>query len=67
MQQEVVSQASMRTERGSNMLVKWFLFHTKAGEVLLILLERWVGLAVVQADWLAVQCSGEPKAADKAQ
>ena len=43
----------MQTERGSNMLVRWFLFHTKAGEVLLTLLERRLGLAVVQAEWLA--------------
>ena len=58
---------SMQTERGSNMLVRWFLFHTKAGEVLLILLERHVGLAVVQSDWLAMQRSGEPKAATEVQ
>ena len=45
------------------MLVKWFLFHTKAGEVLLNLLERHVGLAVVHSDWLAEQRSGVPMAA----
>ena len=49
------------------MVVRWFLFHTKAGEVLLILLERHAGLAVVQTDWLAMQRSGEPKAASRAQ
>jgi hypothetical protein len=50
----------MQAERGSNMIVRWFLFHTKAGELLLVLLERRVGLAVVQSEWLAKQHSGEP-------
>ena len=49
------------------MFVRWFLFHTKAGEMLLSLLERHVGLAMVQSDWLAMQRSGEPKAANEAQ
>ena len=49
------------------MLVRWFLFHTKIGEVLLTLLERHVGLAVVQSNWLAMQRSGEPKATPEAQ
>ena len=49
------------------MLVRWFMFHTKAGEALLTLLERHVGLAVVQSDWLATQRSGEPKAATETQ
>jgi hypothetical protein len=44
------------------MLVKWFLFRTKAGEILLVLLERHVGLAVVHSEWLAKQRSGEPRA-----
>ena len=57
----------MQTERGSNMLVRWFLFHTKAGEVLLTLLERRLGLAVVQSEWLARQRGGEPRAATEAQ
>ena len=57
----------MQTERGSNMLVRWFLFHTKAGEVLLTLLERHAGLAVVQSDWLAKQRSSEPIAATEAK
>ena len=49
------------------MLVRWILFHTKAGEVLLILLERHVRLAVVQSDWLATQRSGEPRTATETQ
>ena len=49
------------------MLVRWFLFHTKVGELMLILLERHVGLAVVQIEWLAMQRSGEPKMAKEVQ
>jgi hypothetical protein len=49
------------------MIVRWFLFHTKAGEALLILLERSTGLAVVQSDWLAMQRSGEPRMAKEVQ
>ena len=49
------------------MLVRWLLFHTKIGEVLLTLLERHADLAVVQSDWLAMRRSGEPKAAAEAQ
>ena len=40
------------------MSVRWLLFETKTGELLLVLLERHAGLAVVRADWLAVQRSG---------
>jgi hypothetical protein len=43
------------------MLVRWLLFETWIGELLLTCLERWVGLAVVQVDWLAVQRSGESR------
>jgi hypothetical protein len=49
------------------MLIRWFLFETKLGELLLILLERSTGLAFVQVDWLGAHCCGEPKSADKAQ
>lgn len=35
------------------MLIRWFLFETGAGELLLALLEKATGLAVVQAEWLA--------------
>ena len=42
------------------MLLRWLLFETKAGEMLLVLLERMVGLAVVPADWLGAQPSGTP-------
>jgi len=49
------------------MIVRWILFETKLGEQLLVLLERHVGLAVVQSEWLAMQRSGEPKAAIETQ
>ena len=49
------------------MLVRWLLFETWIGELLLLFLERYVGLAVVQAEWLAVQRSGEPKTVSEAQ
>ena len=37
------------------------------GEVFLVFLERRMGLAVVQAEWLAMQPSGEPAAVSEAQ
>jgi hypothetical protein len=49
------------------MLMRWFLFETRIGELLLTLLERSTGLAFVQVDWLGAHCCGEPKAADNAQ
>jgi hypothetical protein len=49
------------------MLVRWFLFETKLGELLLILLERKVGLGVVRVEWLALQPGGEPKAVSEAK
>jgi hypothetical protein len=45
------------------MLIRWFLFETRVGHRLLALLERHVGVAVVSADWLAMQTSGQPSAA----
>ena len=41
------------------MLLRWFLFETKAGEMLLSLFERATGLAVVSVEWLETQPSGE--------
>ena len=49
------------------MLVRWILFETSIGERMLRFLERRVGLAVVQADWLAVQRSGEPRTVNEVQ
>ena len=49
------------------MLVRWLLFETRIGAFLLYILERCVGLAVVQADWLAMQRSGEPKTVSEVQ
>lgn len=48
-------------------ILKWLLFETKLGELLLVCLERRVGLAVVQADWLSIQPSGEPRTMSKVQ
>jgi hypothetical protein len=45
------------------MLLRWLLFETKAGEMLLAFLEKRAGLAVVQAEWLSAQPSGMPQAA----
>jgi hypothetical protein len=49
------------------MILRWLLFETKAGELLLTFLERKVGLAVVQADWLDSQRSGELRTVGEAQ
>jgi len=49
------------------MIVRWFLFETRAGLWLLALLEQKAGLAVVNADWLGCQRSGRPVVADQAQ
>jgi len=43
------------------MLLRWLLFETKLGEMLLAFLERAAGLAVVNAEWLGTQPSGEPR------
>ena len=43
------------------MLLRRLLFETRVGELLLALLERTTGLAVVQAEWLGAQPSGEPQ------
>jgi hypothetical protein len=48
-------------------MIRWLLFETRLGEVLLVLLERHVGLALVQSNWLAEQRSGEPTAAPEVQ
>jgi hypothetical protein len=45
------------------MLVRWLLFETRVGELLLALLEKTTGLAVVRADWLGAQASGMPQIA----
>jgi hypothetical protein len=44
------------------MFVRWLLFETMLGELLLAVIERQ-GLAVVSVDWLAGQRSGQPAAA----
>lgn len=43
------------------MLLRRFLFETKVGEMLLALLERAAGLAVVEAEWLGTQAGGVPR------
>jgi hypothetical protein len=40
-------------------LLRWLLFETRFGELVLVLLERQ-GLAVVCSDWLGTQRSGKP-------
>jgi hypothetical protein len=55
----MVKQATMGKKGKTTMFVKWLLFETKMGELLLAFLERRLGLAVVQVDWLAEQASGE--------
>ena len=47
------------------MVLRWLLFETKVGELLLTFLEHRVGLAVVRADWLGAQRSGEPATVSK--
>ena len=49
------------------MIVRWFLFETRLGLLLLALLERKTGLAVVNADWLGKQPSGWPVTAGQAE
>jgi hypothetical protein len=44
------------------MFLRWLLFETRLGELLLVLLER-KGLAVVSSDWLGAQRSGKPLSA----
>jgi hypothetical protein len=61
-----VGQALAR-ETEDTMLLRWLLFETGVGETLLTFLERKVGLAIVQAEWLAVQPSGEPAAMGEVQ
>jgi hypothetical protein len=39
-------------------MIQSILFETRFGELVLIMLERWAGLAVVRADWLGKQRSG---------
>jgi hypothetical protein len=43
------------------MILRWLLFETRFGELLLVFLEQKAGLAIVQADWLAAQPAGKPK------
>lgn len=49
------------------MIVKWFLFETKAGLWLLTFLERKAGVAVVSAEWLGEQPGGLPAVPGQAQ
>ena len=54
----VRGQANHRKE--DTMLVRRLLFETRIGEAFLAFLERQMGLAVVQVEWLATQRSGQP-------
>lgn len=48
-------------------MIKWMLFETRLGGLLLALLERKAGLAVVDAEWMGRQRSGKPVTATEAQ
>lgn len=50
-------------EEVRRVLLRRLLFETKVGELLLALLEKRAGLAVVQAEWLGAQPSGTPQVA----
>jgi hypothetical protein len=52
-------------EKEGEMALRWLLFETRIGEMLLAFLERKAGLALVHAEWLALQSGGEPKAASE--
>lgn len=43
------------------MLIRRLLFETRVGEWMLTLLEKTIGLAVVQAEWLSEQAGGVPR------
>jgi len=49
------------------MFLRWLLFETKVGEVLVCFLEKKAGLALVQAEWLGAQPSGMPRVASGEQ
>jgi len=53
--------------KGEMMIIRWLLFKTQVGALLLALLEQRVGLAMVTADWLGAQRSGEPVAVNEMQ
>ena len=55
------------TAKEGAMFLTWLFFETKVGELLLVYLEKKVGLAVVDADWLTVQRCGLPKDLSKAE
>lgn len=52
-------------EGAGKMVIRWMLFETRIGTLLLALLERWVGLAVVSAEWLGAQPSSRPQAGEE--
>ena len=56
----------IRGGKEAKTVLKRLLFETRLGELLLALLERKAGLAVVSADSLAGQVSGKPVATDPA-
>lgn len=49
------------------MILRRLLFETPLGEWFLTFLERRLGLAVVQAEWLAAQPAGQPTAVTHVQ
>lgn len=58
-----VSRSSRRqtvAKGGRTMIVRRLLFETRVGEMFLTLLERRLGLAVIQAKGLAEEHAGQP-------
>ena len=49
------------------MFVRWVLFETRIGEAFHTLLERRVGLAVVEESWLSKHPTGRMKASAEAK
>jgi hypothetical protein len=47
-----------------SMLVRWLLFETSFGRWLVAGLEKWAGLALVDAGWLGRLASGVPAAGE---
>ena len=54
--------AHLKRKEVRTVILRWLLFETRAGELLLAFLERKAGLAVVQSDWLGDQLGGAPVA-----
>ena len=54
--------AHLKRKEVRTVILRWLLFETRAGGLLLAFRERKAGLAVVQSDWLGDQLGGTPVA-----